>query len=185
MDGDARSSKPEPVDSAAFAALYREHVDAVYRYCFYRLDGREQAEDATSQIFMKALAALPTRRERAAFRSWLFSIAHNVVTDLHRACRPIWPLSLIENHADRHRSVEDVAMDSVEQDEVRTLLTRLPTDQRRVLELRLAGLTSSEIAIVLGKKTGAIKVAQSRAIARLRQTLVPDTDPKETGHVDS
>jgi RNA polymerase sigma-70 factor, ECF subfamily len=174
MGDDKGSVNPERLDAAAFATLYRQYVDAVYRYCYFRLDGREQAEDATSQIFLKALAALPTHRQRDSFRGWLFSIAHNVVTDLYRARRPVWPLSLIENHADDRRSVEDDALQSVEQDEVRTLLARLPVEQRRVLELRLAGLSSSEIADVLGKKTGAVKVAQSRAIARLRQTLVSD-----------
>lgn len=173
MGDDEGSADFERLDAAAFATLYRQYVDAVYRYCSFRLEGREQAEDATSQIFLKALAALPTHRQPGSFRSWLFSIAHNVVTDLYRARRPVWPLSLVENHADDRPSVEDVSLQSVEQEEVRALLARLPVGQRRVLELRLAGLSSSEIADVLGKKTGAVKVAQSRAIARLRQSIVP------------
>jgi RNA polymerase sigma-70 factor (ECF subfamily) len=177
MHSDDGPANPERLDAAAFATLYREYVDSVYRYCYFRLDGREQAEDATSQIFLKALAALPTHRQRDSFRSWLFSIAHNVVTDLYRSRRPVWPLSIVENHADNRQSVEADALQSVERDEVRDLLARLPAEQRRVLELRLAGLSSSEIAKVLGKKTGAVKVAQSRAIARLRRTLVPDAQP--------
>lgn len=189
MSDDDRSRTLAPLDAEAFAALYRQHVDAVYRYCFFRLDGREQAEDATSQIFLKALAALPSHRQRDSFRSWLFSIAHNVVTDLYRSRRPVGPLSLVENRADDRHSVEEDVLTSVERDEVRELLSLLPVDQRRVLELRLAGLTSSEIASVLGKKTGAVKVAQSRAIARLRRLLVPvsglEPDSEETNHVDS
>ena len=171
MGGDADSKR---YDSDKFDDLYRQYVDAVFRYCSFRLNSREQAEDATSQIFLRALAALPAQRDPGRFRSWLFSIAHNVVTDVHRARRPFWPLSVVENRSDGRRSVEAEALDSVEKSEVWAMLERLPVDQRRVLELRLAGLTSSEIAEVLGKKTGAVKVAQSRAIARLRQTVISD-----------
>jgi RNA polymerase sigma-70 factor (ECF subfamily) len=172
MEAEARG----PIDSSEFAELYREHVGPVFRYCFFRLETREQAEDATSQIFLKALAALPAHRQRDSFRSWLFSIAHNVITDIYRARRPTSSLADGEDLADDHFSLEDEALQSVEKDEVRALLGQLPMDQRRVLELRLAGLTSSEIATVLGKKTGAVKVAQSRAIARLRLALTPDPD---------
>ncbi len=178
------AESPGPIDSSEFAALYRQYVGPVFRYCYYRLESREQAEDATSQIFLKALAALPSHRQRDSFRSWLFSIAHNVVTDLYRARRPVWPLSRIEDHPDGRVSLEDNALRSVERDEVHALLQLLPGDQRRVLELRLAGLSSSEIATVLGKKTGAVKVAQSRAIARLRFTLLPVLD-QETPSEDS
>jgi DNA-directed RNA polymerase specialized sigma24 family protein len=77
--------------------------------------------------------------------------------------------------------------------EVRALLLRLPPDQRRILELRLAGLTGPEIAAVLGKRLGAVKVAQSRAIARLRQILADDrakssaqyTEPEEAIRVQT
>jgi RNA polymerase sigma-70 factor (ECF subfamily) len=163
-------------DRVAFAALYREYVGAVYRYCFYRLGTREQAEDATSQIFLKALAALPSRRAGESFRSWLFAIAHNVVADVYRAKRPVWPLSVVSGQVGRGPSIEEEALAEVERSEVREMLARLPDDQRRVLELRLAGLTSPEIAEVLGRNVGAVKMAQSRAIARLRQSLIGEAE---------
>ena len=72
------------VDREAFAALYARYVDPVYRYSLSRLGDREAAEDATSQVFVHALAALPRYREQGSFRSWLFAIAHNVVTDAGR-----------------------------------------------------------------------------------------------------
>jgi RNA polymerase sigma-70 factor (ECF subfamily) len=175
-DDDARLAAGAKRDPAAFAALYRRYVDAVYRYCYHRMGTREQAEDATSHVFLKVLAGLPTRREDESFRSWLFAIAHNVVADLYRAKRPVWPLAVVAGHADSRSSIEEEALAAVEQDEVRALLLRLPVDQRRVLELRLAGLTSAEIAGVLGKQVGAVKMAQSRAIARLRRSLEGDLE---------
>ena len=77
-------------DPDAFVALYRRYAPTVYGYCYNRLGSREQAEDATSQIFLKALTALPAQRDDLAFRGWLFAIAHNVVTDAHRARRRFW-----------------------------------------------------------------------------------------------
>ncbi len=87
-------------DPQAFAALYDRYFDAVYRYCYRRLGSREAAEDATSQVFLQALTALPRYREGGAFRSWLFTIAHNVVINRARARRPSEPLEAANEHAD-------------------------------------------------------------------------------------
>src|SRR5687767_14154323 len=74
-------------DRAAFAALYRRYVEPVYRYCDRCLGNRDAAEDATSLIFTKALAALATCRDDR-FRSWLFTIAHNVIVDMRDEQHP-------------------------------------------------------------------------------------------------
>lgn len=67
-------------DPAAFSVLYRRYVDAVFRYCYRRLGDREAAEDATSLVFTKAIDALPRFRE-GGFRTWLFAIAHNTISN--------------------------------------------------------------------------------------------------------
>jgi len=79
-------------DRRAFAPLYRRYVDRVYRYCDRVLGDRELAEDAASLVFTKALAGLPHCRG-AAFRSWLFAIAHNVIVDAQRARMRTRPLA--------------------------------------------------------------------------------------------
>jgi len=178
-ENDARLVAEALADRSTFAALYRRYVDAVYRYAYHRLGTKEQAEDATSQIFLKALIALPSHKPDRSFRSWLFTIAHNVVTDCYRARRPQEPLDLVAELEDRATSPEDEALHLVQRDEVREMLQLLPNDQRRILELRLAGLTSSEIGQVLGKSAGAVKVAQSRSIARLRKSFGGE-QPEET-----
>jgi RNA polymerase sigma-70 factor (ECF subfamily) len=180
-DSDARLVAAALADRSAFAALYRRYVDAIYRYAYHRLGTREQAEDATSQIFLKALVALPSHKSDRSFRSWLFTIAHNVVTDCYRARRPQEPLDLVAEVEDRTSSPEDEALHIVQRDEIRKMLQLLPNDQRRILELRLAGLTSVEIGEVLGKSAGAVKVAQSRSIARLRKSFGGE-QPEETHH---
>lgn len=180
-DADAEIVAAAQHDRQAFAGLYRRYVDAVYRYCYHRLGSREAAEDATSQVLAKALAALPAHPPDRSFRSWLFAIAHNAVIDDYRSRRPTQPLAAAMEQADTALTPEDIVIASERQDTVRALLAQLPRDQRRVLELRLAGLTGREIAIVLGRSLGSVKIAQVRAYVRLRQ-LLGVVDGEEARH---
>ena len=157
-------------DRRAFAPLYQRYVGPVYRYCAFRLGSREAAEDACSLVFTKALAALPTCRE-TAFRSWLFTIAHNVVTDTYRSRRPTTPLTEAHDLIEWSPTPEACAIANDERQSVHLLLAQLPPDQARVLELRLAGLTDAEIGRVLGRSPGAIRSLQFRAVSRLRRLL--------------
>ena len=168
-------------DRRAFAPLYDRYVDPVYRYCLRRLGDRAAAEDATSQVFAKALATLPAYRDRS-FRGWLFTIAHNVVSDMFRQRRPDVPLEAAEDRPDPAPTPEEAALVADEGRALRALLAQIPTDQQRVLELRLAGLTGAEIARVLGRSEGAVKMLQFRAVARLRVLL--DAEPPPTGGHD-
>jgi RNA polymerase sigma-70 factor (ECF subfamily) len=165
-------------DREAFARLYRRYLGPVYRYCHRRLGTREAAEDATSQIFARALAALPGYRG-GPFRSWLFAIAHNVVTDGFRAARPVAPIEAAAEVADAGPSPEEQALEAEEGLWLRGMLAQLPADQRRVVELRLSGLTNPEIAHVLGRNHAAVRSAQSRAVARLRRLMGAPARPEE------
>lgn len=72
-------------EPAAFAPLYERYVDDIYGYCLRRISHPEQAADMTAQIFTRALAALPRYTDTGGtFRSWLFSIAHNLLVDTYR-----------------------------------------------------------------------------------------------------
>jgi len=161
-------------DPAAFAALYARYAAPVYRYCRLRLSDPATAEDAAGLTFARALAGLPRCRPET-FRAWLFAIAHNVVADRHREGPP--PLTL-DAAADAVAALPDgapgpeaVAIARDELGRLRAHLAALPPDQRRVIELRLAGLTGPEIAAVVGRSHGATKKLQGRAIARLRVLL--------------
>lgn len=157
-------------DRRAFAPLYTRYLDPIYRYCYRRLDTREAAEDATSQIFTKALAALPAYRG-GGFRGWLFAIARNVVMDAYRRPCAALPLDGVPEPVDRSPSLESLVVATDERETLRALLAALPEDQRSIIELRLAGLTGAEIAMALGRGAGAIKMLQFRAMARLRGLL--------------
>jgi RNA polymerase sigma-70 factor (ECF subfamily) len=182
-DEDVRLVVLAKADPRAFAPLYARYFDPVYRYCYRRLGHPEAAADAAAQVFAKALAALPGYREDApSFRSWLFAIAHNVITDDLRARRPVAPISAAVEVAAIGPSPEDVALTNEAGCMVRALLSSLPADQRQILELRLAGLTGPEIAAALGRSLGAVKIAQVRACARLRARFdAADTAARKVG----
>ena len=163
------------VDPQSFALLYRRYVTAIYRYCYHRLGNVELAEDATSDVFLKALAALPKHRDDQSFRSWLFAIAHNVVIDGYRARRQE-PLDPTSDFTDPASSPEDLSLAAEGDRAVRALLAQLTPDQARVMELRLAGMTGAEVARTLGRSLGSVKIAQFRACSRLRQLM-------GTGHI--
>lgn len=157
-------------DPAAFTPLYARYARPVYRYCYRRLGSHEAAEDATSQTFAKALAGLP-RYRHGSFRGWLFTIADRVVTDVYRRQRPQLGLHVAAELVDRAPGPEDRALADEDRRAVQVLLGRLPADQRRVVELGLAGLTVPEIARVLGRRPEAVKSTRFRAYARLRRLM--------------
>jgi RNA polymerase sigma-70 factor (ECF subfamily) len=146
-------------DRAAFGPLYQQYVDPIYGYCLSRLHDVEAAEDATAQIFTKALIALPifVTKRGSFFRSWLFTIAHNVLVDTDRRHRPQQSLDAAARLIDPDPGPEHSALATETRDEVAVLLADIPPEQRRVLELRLAGLTGSEIAQVLGTNAAAVR----------------------------
>ena len=170
---DAQLVVAAQADRRAFGALYARYVDAVYRYCYYRLGNREAAEDAISSVFTRALAALPRYRNES-FRPWLFTIAHNVVIDAVRRSRPARPLADARDVWAKGGDPEEMVVAELETDGLQALLDRLPADQRQVMELPLSGLTSPEVGRVLGRSPAAIRSLQFRAVQRLRAQLAPD-----------
>lgn len=158
-----------------FDALYMRYVDPVYRYCGRRLTPAA-AEDATSATFLKAMQAID-RFDPAlgSFRSWLFAIAHNTIVDqLRRRTHDDIAAFEIESGGP---SVEDQAIAADQRRRLSDALRQLPDDQRDVIHLRLANLTSPEIAHVLGKRPGTVRTLQHRAVRQL-QTLLGAGDHK-------
>lgn len=166
-------------DRQAFAALYEWYVERVYRYCYLRLGNRAAAEDATSEVFCKALASLGGFRGEV-FAAWLFRIAHNVVIDVHRRRCPTDPLQAAGAVSDPAPTPEEQAVAWDERERFRAALGALPGEQRLVLELQLAGWSGEQTARVLGKRLGAVKMLRFRAIARLREVLRSESAPDAT-----
>lgn len=156
-------------DRDAFGLLYDRYVPGVFGYCFRLLGDREAAEDANTEVFMRALAALPAYRA-GAFRSWLFAIAHNVTMDALRQRQRVIPLALAPEPVDP-AAFEEAAMHAADWARIERALPLLSPDQQQVIALRLAGLTAVEIGAALGKPRNAIDGLQHRALLRLKSLV--------------
>lgn len=178
------------LDPAGFDRLFDRYGDVVLNYCYYRLGTWEEAEDAAQQIFTNAFAASGRFQERdsvaaSTVRSWLFTIAHHEVANRRRyfVRHHTSPLETAFDLADPGPSPEELAVAADHQGRVLGLISQLSRDQRQTVELRLAGLTDTEIATVLGKSPGAVRVTQSRAVARLRGLLGASSGEREAHDV--
>ena len=169
-------------DRRAFAPLYARYATPIYHYCYARLGSQEAAEDATSLVFTKALQALP-RYQAGVFRSWLFTIAHNVVTDVFRRAHDDVPLEAAGDLFAPGPGPDELALTADGDRGLRTVVAQLPPDQRDVIDLRLLGLSGPEIAQVLGRSHAWVKVVQFRAIARLRTLMGVEVPAREVTHV--
>ena len=182
-------------DPARFDALYRKYLAQVYAYALYELADHHAAEDATERTFLRALAALPRFREQArpedgpeasTFRVWLFRIARNVVANERRSRRRRPAASLetalgaglvVADPVDLQQGVEtrDEAAAAL------LALDRLPDDRRRALLLRFVDeMSTAEIAGVLGRSEGAVRVLIHRGLRAIARDLGRPHGPDRT-----
>jgi RNA polymerase sigma-70 factor (ECF subfamily) len=175
VDSDAELLIRARHDRAAFAPIYRRYAPDIYRYCYRCLGTREDAEDATSQVFIQALAGLPGLRDDNV-RPWIYRIAHNVVVDMARERRPSAPFdeAFIETHDIASPEAETLGRE--QQARLLAALASLSERDRQLVQLRLAGLTGQEIAEALQCSHGAVRVAHHRALERLRALLIDEGD---------
>jgi RNA polymerase sigma-70 factor (ECF subfamily) len=145
---------------------------AVLRYATARIGRRDVAEDVTQEVCIAVLTALPAYQDTGRpFRSFVFGIAAHKVADAHRAAYRSRDV-VTDDLPDAPDVAAGPAAGAVRRPAARramTLLGQLPHDQRELLLLRVAaGLSAEEVGDVLGMSPGAVRVAQHRALARLR-----------------
>ena len=163
-------------DRRAFAALYDRHVDAVYRYAYFRLRVDAEAEDVTSEVFHRALVAIPRFEPRRPFLAFLYTIARNVITDRMRRERPQASFEDALAHPSDGPGPEELASAGDEVRRLRAAVAQLTTLQQEVIVLRyLEGRSTKETAVVIGKPESTIRGIQMRALAALRD-LVGDLE---------
>ena len=194
LDRDRGQVEAARRDPACFDALYRKYLAQVYSYAFYELRDHHAAEDATERIFMQALTGLPRFEERAdsfiraggvgeaaaeipvdasTFRVWLFRIARNVVANERRRDRrrPVAPLE----HASGLAASDDIFESAAAREAGSAAwqaVARLPEDRRRAVVLRFVEeMSTAEIAEVLGRSEGAVRVLLHRALRSVAADL--------------
>jgi RNA polymerase sigma-70 factor (ECF subfamily) len=163
-------------DDEACAVLYERHYDAVYRYCYYRVGSAKLAQDLASEVFVRMVEKLDTFRVRGRpLLAWLYTIARNLVTDLHRRNGRVRHLPLgaatglgndgeanLVRGVDRRLQAECLA----------AALRHLTDAQRQVILLKFfEDCPNGQIALILGKSEGAVKALQHRGLHALRRAI--------------
>ncbi len=153
----------------------------VLRYCrarLSRISGHyHAADDVAQEVCIAVLSALPRYRDIGRpFASFVFGIASHKVADAKRsAARLAIPTENLPDILDERPGPEETAVAYLEAERARSLLARLPVNQRELLVLRvLSGLSAEETGHELGMSAGAVRVAQHRALARLRAIAVEE-----------
>jgi RNA polymerase sigma-70 factor (ECF subfamily) len=160
-----------------FTTAYEDHVWDVYAFFAYRLGSRADAEDLTQQTFERALQAW--RRydpARASVRTWLLTIARNLLIDHHRADRSHRLTTIGEGgvHEEDLPLVRDAGVNLGLDPELATALAQLGDREREILALRYGGdLTGPEIAEMFGLTLANVQQILSRSLRRLRAAIEP------------
>ena len=164
-------------DREAFGALYERYVFRVFRHVYYLTSDPHTAEDLTAQTFLNALEAIPRYEMRGVpFLAWLLRIAYNLTVN-HRKVRKNGTAPLPEGLEIEGTTYSPEASCEAKADGERVWegVRRLRGDQRQVIVMRfIDGLSYPDIARVLGKSIGAVRVIQYRALCALRRRLEDD-----------
>ena len=159
-------------DRDALEELYLLHFDRIYSYLHMSVGNRHDAEDLTTQTFVKMLESIGRFRWRAApFSAWLFRIAHNLAMDYFRSHRRWQPEEEVpEPPGSAEPSAEHEAMHSIGRQSMLKLIENLSHEQQQVLTLKFVfNFSNGEVATILGKTEGAIKSLQHRALVSLQK----------------
>ncbi len=161
------------MDEGAIGQLVKEYYPSVLRFLSYRTRNREDAEDLTSEVFVRMVTSI--KNQTGNFPAWLFRIARNLLIDYYRKMdrEKSSPLDGMEYdsitvHTEDHRG-------GFSADEIKQMLTALTDEQQEVISLRfLSGHSLEETAQIMHRSTGAVKVLQFRAVAGLKEHLKKD-----------
>jgi RNA polymerase sigma-70 factor (ECF subfamily) len=164
-------------DRVAFVALYRKYAKSVYRYFYHQVGNTADAEDLTSSTFSKALSSLARYERQGTFAAWLFGIARHTLLDYRRVHRVEVDVALVASTLqDPAPQPETQLLLAEEADALRHLVQQLPDDQREALVLRIFGeLRTKEVAAVLGRSEGSVKMLVHRAVVTLRARYIQET----------
>ena len=161
-------------DRAALEELYLVHFDHIFGYLHVTVGNRHDAEDLTTQTFVRMLESIGRFRwQKAPFSAWLFRIAHNLAMDHFRSRRRWQPEEEVpEPEGSAESSAEEEALKVLSSESMFDLIESLSDEQRQVLILKFVfDFSNQEAATVLDKTEGAIKSLQHRALASLQKQM--------------
>lgn len=169
-------------DVQQFQTFYQEHVGLIYRYVYSKVGNREEAEDLTSQIFIKAVRGVDTERGPQSMQKWLFQVARTTIADYWRAHYRVSTSSLdelLEAGWEGPIDEEPMAINSRPIEQVQRILQALPEHYREILTCRfLLNLSIKDTAARMGLSEANVKVLQFRALksaAKVERVVIGTT----------
>lgn len=171
MRANKSDKPPEPThDAERLRRLYEDNLHVIYRFIYSKVGNREEAEDLTSQVFIKAVRSIDNSRDAASIQSWLFQVARTTIADHWRSFYQLRAHSLdelLEAGWEGPAELDPPPRIAAPQDRAARLLERLPEHYREVLTCRfLLNLSIKETALRMGLSEANVKVLQFRALKK-------------------
>ena len=163
-------------DSSSFGTLYDHYITPIYRFIYLKTSSREEAEDLTHEVFLSAWRNMPSYKHKGfPFSSWLYQIARNKVIDHFRTRKIMAPIEeIVQSELDIPVLINtendlDLALDL---EKIKYAMQFLPEEHQNVIIMRFVeDMAPKEIAEILGKSEGSVRLVQHRAIRNLKSIL--------------
>lgn len=166
--------KAQNGDTASFAALYDFFVDPIYRYVYFKVK-KDDALDLTENIFLKIWENLGSYRRsdgRATFSSWVYRIAHNVVVDHYRTSKEYAELDVNTADDKRHNDPVQITEQKLGREVLKKAVSKLKRAYQQVILLKYINeLENHEIARIINKSEGSVRILKFRALRALKEIL--------------
>jgi RNA polymerase sigma-70 factor (ECF subfamily) len=158
-------------DPRQFGSLYDRHFQQIYRFVYSRVREQTAAEDVTSEVFIKALKAMPRYQDTGRpFAAWLYQIAVNAIADRYRSQKTAQPLDDFHDLSVAGPALDELAAHRDEIRRIWSLVEALPVQQRTALVLKFQeDMKIEDIAVAMNKTAGAVKLLIHRGVSRLRE----------------
>ena len=179
-DEDQLIEKAISGDKEAFGHLYDHYFLQIFKYLLIRTDTREDAEDITETVFMKAWEHLPNfggKKKERKFRAWLFRIAHNTLVDHYRTRKKLLPLESVSHTGTVAGEPGGFALKNEDSKRIIQAIKRLDETSQKVIVSRfISDLSHKETALSIGISENNVRVIQYRALKKIRNMLREDDE---------
>ncbi len=169
-------------NTEAFGALYSHYLPPIYRFIYLKTSSKHEAEDLTHEVFLSAWRTMPAYKYRGLpFSSWLYQIARNRVIDYFRTKKANFSIDEVVDRLETETvSTDDLLDTALDMDKIKNAIGRLGEDQQTILILRFVeDLDPREIADIMGKSEGAVRLMQHRALIQLK-ILIQKQQPDDS-----